>query len=163
MLLCKHTNPLTSHHSNGMCIHTRSPNTHNVIKIAPTQHHHTLATSTHDVIIPCPQRESESCFTAIRSSWAAILEVGSTKEGLRHLSTDFHMCGHLNDPWELVDWLEGAYSYLAMVDYPLPADFLMPLPAYPVREVCGNRNVGCLCTTMFAVLCVCVCVCIYLT
>jgi lysosomal Pro-X carboxypeptidase len=41
----------------------------------------------------------------------------------------------LQGAWELEDWLSSAYSYLAMVDYPFASDFLMPLPAYPIREV----------------------------
>ena len=36
---------------------------------------------------------------------------------------------------DLTDWLDSAYSFLAMVNYPYPSNFLMPLPAYPIREV----------------------------
>lgn len=35
-----------------------------------------------------------------------------------------------------MDWLDSAYSYLAMVNYPYPSNFLMPLPGHPIREVC---------------------------
>lgn len=35
----------------------------------------------------------------------------------------------------LSDWLDSAYSYLAMVNYPYPSNFLMPLPGHPIREV----------------------------
>lgn len=41
----------------------------------------------------------------------------------------------LNSVGELSDWINSAYSYLAMVDYPLPSSFLMPLPANPIKEV----------------------------
>lgn len=44
-------------------------------------------------------------------------------------------CSELNNTQQLSDWLSSAYSYLAMVDYPYPSEFLMPLPAYPIKEV----------------------------
>ncbi|RRT78558.1 hypothetical protein B296_00009262 [Ensete ventricosum] len=42
---------------------------------------------------------------------------------------------NLNNTEQLSDWLSSAYSYLAMVDYPYPSDFMMPLPANPIKEV----------------------------
>ena len=36
---------------------------------------------------------------------------------------------------DLYNWLESAYSYLAMVNYPYPANFMMPLPGDPIKEV----------------------------
>lgn len=33
------------------------------------------------------------------------------------------------------DWLWSAFVYTAMVNYPTEANFMMPLPAYPVQEV----------------------------
>ncbi|KVH92408.1 hypothetical protein Ccrd_005543 [Cynara cardunculus var. scolymus] len=47
-----------------------------------------------------------------------------------------NFCGKLKSSEDLSDWLDSAYSYLAMVDYPYPSEFLMPLPAYPIKEVC---------------------------
>lgn len=41
----------------------------------------------------------------------------------------------LNSTDDLSGWLDSAYSYLAMVDYPYPADFMMPLPGHPIKEV----------------------------
>lgn len=33
------------------------------------------------------------------------------------------------------NWLWEAFVYTAMVNYPTEANFMMPLPAYPVHEV----------------------------
>eukprot|EP00850_Spirogloea_muscicola_P004153 SM000017S02893 [mRNA] locus=s17:965817:973061:- [translate_table: standard] len=82
------------------------------------------------------RRESESCFQDIRQSWTVIDDVGSSRDGLQELRHTFHLCSDLNSTEELKNWLEEAYSFLAMVDYPVSASFMMPLPAYPIREVC---------------------------
>lgn len=36
---------------------------------------------------------------------------------------------------DLRNWLDSAYSYLAMVNYPYSSEFMMPLPGHPIREV----------------------------
>ncbi|OAY86114.1 lysosomal Pro-X carboxypeptidase-like isoform X1 [Ananas comosus] len=82
------------------------------------------------------KRESVSCFKAIKESWDALEAQGKEHNGLLKLSRTFRLCQNLNNTDALSDWLDSAYSYLAMVDYPYPSDFLMPLPAYPIKEVC---------------------------
>lgn len=39
---------------------------------------------------------------------------------------------------EFFDFLSDVYGNLAMVNYPYPTSFLANLPAYPVREFCGQ-------------------------
>ncbi|CAI5964176.1 unnamed protein product [Closterium sp. NIES-65] len=80
--------------------------------------------------------ESENCFNAINSSWAEIREEAAAEGGLVRLSEQFRLCSPLTDADDLISWLETAYIYMAMVDYPVPSDFLMPLPAHPIRELC---------------------------
>ncbi|XP_076950931.1 uncharacterized protein LOC143624066 [Bidens hawaiensis] len=82
------------------------------------------------------KRESTSCFDTIKKSWDVITSLSRKVNGLHHLAKTFHLCGELKSSNDLINWLDSAYSNLAMVDYPYPADFLMPLPAYPIKEVC---------------------------
>lgn len=45
------------------------------------------------------------------------------------------------DDWNaFYDYLLDVLGNLAMVNYPYPASFLADLPAYPVREFCGQIN-----------------------
>ncbi|KAF5198137.1 Lysosomal pro-x carboxypeptidase [Thalictrum thalictroides] len=90
----------------------------------------------YDIVSNDFKRESISCFDAIKKSWEEIEVEGKKENGLLHLTKRFHMCQSLNSTEDLSDWLESAYSYLAMVDYPYPSSFLMPLPASPIKEVC---------------------------
>lgn len=82
------------------------------------------------------KRESTSCFNTIKESWDIIMSEGQKNDGLVQLGRTFHLCRKLQRIEDLSDWLESAYSYLAMVDYPYPSNFLMPLPGNPIKEVC---------------------------
>nr|VDC67651.1 unnamed protein product [Brassica rapa] len=90
----------------------------------------------YDIVSNDFKRESSSCFNTIKNSWDAIIAEGQKANGLQQLSKTFHFCRALNSTDDLSDWLDSAYSYLAMVDYPYPADFMMPLPGHPIKEVC---------------------------
>lgn len=48
-----------------------------------------------------------------------------------------------SDVDQLIDFVRSTYETIAMVNYPFDCDFLMPLPAYPVRYVCQfiNENI----------------------
>lgn len=52
------------------------------------------------------------------------------------LSNAWKLCKPLKskaDVKELKDYLTNVWTNLAMVDYPYPANFLAPLPAYPIK------------------------------
>lgn len=57
-------------------------------------------------------------------------------EGLQWLSSAFHLCSPLKssqDAAALKAWLSETWVNLAMVNYPYKADFLQPLPAWPIQ------------------------------
>ncbi|GJZ32967.1 lysosomal Pro-X carboxypeptidase [Tanacetum coccineum] len=92
----------------------------------------------YDIVSNDFRRESTNCFDTIKKSWDIMTSVGQKANGLDHLAKTFHLCGKLKSSDDLSNWLDSAYSFLAMVDYPYPSDFLMPLPAYPIKELCNR-------------------------
>lgn len=49
------------------------------------------------------------------------------------LSKVFRLCKQLDSGEELINWMVECWGNIAMVDYPYPADFLSPLPAWPIN------------------------------
>ncbi|KAK3416587.1 hypothetical protein EUGRSUZ_H02343 [Eucalyptus grandis] len=98
--------------------------------------------SFYDIVSNDFKRESTSCFNTIKASWNALISEGQKENGLSQLTRMFRLCRELKNTEELVNWLDSAYSYLAMVNYPYPSDFIMPLPGHPIREVCRKID-GC--------------------
>ncbi|XP_078610907.1 lysosomal Pro-X carboxypeptidase-like [Branchiostoma floridae x Branchiostoma japonicum] len=84
------------------------------------------------------QRSAAGCPGRIRSSWDIIEDLGKTDTGRQNLTSMFGLCERLtaDDMPALVDWLVNLWMIYALVDYPYPADFLTPLPAWPVKEAC---------------------------
>lgn len=81
---------------------------------------------------------SEDCADSVRRSWKVIRDLGSSEEGRKNLSQKFKLCPgeELNSKSSVdrfVSWVSSAYEYMAMTDYPNPATFLQPMPAYPIR------------------------------
>ena len=60
----------------------------------------------------------------------------ASAEDREKLTTTFKLCSPLktvDDVGTLKGWLNNAYGNLAMIDYPYPASFLEPLPAWPIQ------------------------------
>ncbi|KAK2410390.1 lysosomal Pro-X carboxypeptidase [Trifolium repens] len=96
----------------------------------------------YDIVSNDFKRESSTCFNYIKQSWDEIESKGQTSDGLELLTKTFKFCQKLKSTEELSDWLESAYSYLAMVNYPYPSEFMMPLPGHPIKEVCRRIDGG---------------------
>ncbi|XP_065059079.1 lysosomal Pro-X carboxypeptidase-like [Rhopilema esculentum] len=82
-----------------------------------------------------------SCTSLIRKSWDIIAQYGQSAGGRGWLNSIFKLCHPLeqaSDTTRLSTWLSSVWSNLAMVDYPYPAAFLEPLPAWPIKVVCSH-------------------------
>ncbi|XP_048322126.2 uncharacterized protein LOC107415016 [Ziziphus jujuba] len=80
--------------------------------------------------------ESENCYKVIKESWQQIEDTAKRPKGLQQLRKSFKICRNYIDADALGGWLSTAYVYTAMTDYPTPSNFLSPLPAYPVKQMC---------------------------
>ncbi|PVD34456.1 hypothetical protein C0Q70_05730 [Pomacea canaliculata] len=87
---------------------------------------------------------SDHCVANIANSWGTIQNFYGQSGGLEFLTSSFSLCKPLESKYDLEDlmnWLVDIYGNLAMVDYPYPASFLEPLPAWPVKEFCQYLSV----------------------
>jgi len=84
---------------------------------------------------------SPQCAASVRKSWDVINTMGNTTEGRAQLSSLFRLCAPLSndsDVHNFKDWLTEMYGDVAMVNYPYPANFLEPLPAWPINVMCSH-------------------------
>ncbi|KAK9734298.1 hypothetical protein RND81_04G129500 [Saponaria officinalis] len=90
--------------------------------------------------------ESENCYQVIKGSWSLIEDTANQPGGLEKLRSSFHICKNVTfTADDLASWLDTAYTYTSMTDYPTPSNFMNPLPAYPVKQMCkaiDNPKVG---------------------
>ncbi|XP_019634121.1 PREDICTED: lysosomal Pro-X carboxypeptidase-like [Branchiostoma belcheri] len=97
--------------------------------------------SQYSIITQDFQKGSPGCDTRIRKSWDLLNQIGQTAAGREKLSSMFSLCSPLNTTKDvtvtMTQWLLNTWFNLAMVDYPYPASFLEPLPAWPIKEVCS--------------------------
>ncbi|KAJ8923471.1 hypothetical protein NQ315_010049 [Exocentrus adspersus] len=85
----------------------------------------------------------KKCSETIRNSWSIIRALAANDAGKTQISKLWNLCTAIktsDDIDKIVNWLLNIYINLAMVNYPYPTSFLVPLPANPVREFCGKIN-----------------------
>ncbi|KAK7267031.1 hypothetical protein RIF29_19695 [Crotalaria pallida] len=80
--------------------------------------------------------ESENCYKVIKGSWKLIEDTFFKHGGPEQLQKSFRLCNKDFGPGSVEGWLQSAWTYTAMTDYPTPSNFLSPMPAYPVRKMC---------------------------
>ncbi|KAK9497275.1 hypothetical protein O3M35_004623 [Rhynocoris fuscipes] len=101
----------------------------------------TSCTTYNRIVTSVFAQESPGCDKFIKKTWSLIDNIGSTDAGKSWLTNQFKTCKPLktaNDIKNLKDWLTDLYGNLAMINYPYEANFLAPLPAYPVKAVCNH-------------------------
>jgi len=84
---------------------------------------------------------SAECAETIRRSWPAINRILANDTGKAWFSKNWNLCSALHteeDTDILKQWLTDVWTNIAMVNYPYAADFLAPLPAYPIKAVCEH-------------------------
>ncbi|CAG9467723.1 unnamed protein product [Pedinophyceae sp. YPF-701] len=87
-------------------------------------------------------RDFAACADSIQRSWQAMEDVASSDKGSQRMLEALGICtGGKDDDgalgWRDVrEWVAGVYVTLAMVNYPYPASFLGPMPAWPVSRAC---------------------------
>ncbi|KAH9619333.1 hypothetical protein KSS87_001632 [Heliosperma pusillum] len=90
--------------------------------------------------------ESENCYEVIKRSWTLIEQTAGQPGGIEKLRSSFNICKDITFTVDDIEsWLATAYTYTSMTDYPTPSNFLNPLPAYPVKQMCkaiDNPKVG---------------------
>jgi len=78
----------------------------------------------------------ENCVKNIKKSWQLFKQFDEITNGMKKLSNLFHVCSTLKSSSQLIEWIKATFDELAMVNYPQPSTFLMPLPAWPLNETC---------------------------
>nr|GMD20819.1 lysosomal Pro-X carboxypeptidase-like [Ipomoea batatas] len=88
-----------------------------------------------DIITQDFRSESENCYKVIKSSWQLIQETGKQSRWIGVTHEIFPTARNYISVDSLEEWLTTAYIYTAMTDYPTAANFLNPLPPYPIKQV----------------------------
>lgn len=89
--------------------------------------------------------ESGCSREGIVKGWEAIRNLGKSDDGRKFLNELFQinetslLINDSNAEW-VVQFVREAIEYMGMVDYPYYSEFLMPMPAWPVKEFCKYVN-----------------------
>lgn len=91
------------------------------------------------------ERHNPNCPNAIRESFKRLVSYySSPKAPIADISKWFNLCTPLkvySDIAYLIDYMEVAYSYMAMINYPYPTSFLKNVTAWPANSSCFPLDV----------------------
>ncbi|TFJ87211.1 hypothetical protein NSK_001543 [Nannochloropsis salina CCMP1776] len=88
------------------------------------------------------------CADNVRAAWPVIKDLAASVTGRQELTERFRICQGALATAEDVDllfgWLQSAWAYMAMGNYPFPSTYVLngrgTLPAWPVRVACESLN-----------------------
>lgn len=84
--------------------------------------------------------ENEGCESRVREAFGVMADLAKQgDDGYSNLTQTFRLCKPLDRSRgykQLIGWVRNAFASMAMVNYPYPATFLAPLPAWPVKAAC---------------------------
>jgi len=83
-----------------------------------------------------------TCPTSVQEAFSKLVELFDAGDvGLQVIQRTFNLCAeqmdHPNLKNNVLLWARNAFTLLAMVDYPYPADFMAKLPGHPVNVACS--------------------------
>lgn len=82
-----------------------------------------------------------TCPASVAVSFSQLVELFGEDKGLDKIQALFNLCPEQmqkpNLKTNVLLWARNAFTLLAMVDYPYPADFMAKLPGYPVNVACS--------------------------
>lgn len=97
----------------------------------------TPLSSFYDAVSQDYKEASLNCYEVVKGSWRELEDLSDQKEGLAELNRTFRACKSIQSTNSVRNWLWTAFVYTAMVNYPTEANFMKPLPAYPVQAMCN--------------------------
>eukprot|EP01120_Amphizonella_sp_Union-15-10_P008998 TRINITY_DN3325_c0_g2_i1.p1 TRINITY_DN3325_c0_g2~~TRINITY_DN3325_c0_g2_i1.p1 ORF type:complete len:481 (+),score=63.13 TRINITY_DN3325_c0_g2_i1:20-1462(+) len=85
-------------------------------------------------------KSNPACPNIARAGFSHFLQLAKLGQvGYLALTEIFSVCEPITTPAQanhLLLWIYNSFASIGMVDYPYPADFLAPLPAWPIRVAC---------------------------
>ena len=104
------------------------------------------AVVTRDLEAAPPASAPPTCADNLRAAWGALSATASRPGGAAALTALFRLCpasalSDAEDAQDLAFWLQSAFDYIAMGDFPYASDYLTNgdglLPAWPMRAACA--------------------------
>lgn len=84
-------------------------------------------------------KTSPQCVKNIKNSWRVLRKTLTDDNGKQWVNINWNLCEPIKSQHnitQLINFVSEVYAAVSMVNYPYPTDFLMPLPANPVKEMC---------------------------